>query len=54
MPLVNILGVCANHPPTYVKIEDCPGHMTEGGKKDASSIAQLLEDVVSEYDPLKT
>jgi hypothetical protein len=54
MPLINILGVCANHHPTCVKIEDCTGHMTEGGKKDASYIAQLLEDVVSEYDPLKT
>ncbi len=54
MPLINILGLCANHPPTCVKIHDCTGHMTEGNKKDASYIAGLMEDVVLQYDPDKS
>ena len=36
MPLLNILGLCAGSPPTCVAIEDCTGHMTQGGKKDAT------------------
>ena len=33
MSLINILGICANCPPTCVKIEDCTSHMTDGCKK---------------------
>lgn len=51
MPLINILGLCADTPPTCVGIEDCSGHMSQGGKKDAVYIASLLEEVVLPYDP---
>jgi hypothetical protein len=53
MPLLNVLGLCADTPPTCVAIEDCSGHMTTGGKKDATFIADLMEDIVK-YDPDKT
>jgi hypothetical protein len=54
MPLLNVLGLCADTPPTCVAIEDCTGHMTKGGKKDATYIADLMEDIVIKYDPEKT
>ena len=54
MPLINILGLCADTPPTCVAIEDCTGHMTQGGKKDAVYIASLLEEVILPYDPDRT
>ena len=34
-----------------VSIQDCTKHMAEGGKKDASYIAELFEAKVLEYDP---
>ena len=51
MPLVNCLGLCANHPPTVLSIDDCTGHMASGGKKDAPYIAHLFDRHVKEYDP---
>ena len=53
-PLINVLGLCADTPPTCVAIKDCSGHMSVGGKKDAEYIANLLEDVIVPYDPDKT
>jgi hypothetical protein len=37
-----------------VAIKDCKEHMFEGGRKDASYIATLMEDVIEEYNPNKT
>jgi hypothetical protein len=51
VPLLNILGFCADSPPTCVAIEDCTGHMTQGGKKDATYIADLMEDIASSMIP---
>jgi hypothetical protein len=53
-PLINVLGLCADTPPTCVAIKDCSGHMSEGGKKDAEYIANLTEDIIVPYDPDKT
>ncbi len=53
-PLINVLGLCADTPPTCVAIKDCSGHMSVGGKKDVEYIANLLEDVIVPYDPDKT
>ena len=53
MPLINTLAMCSNVPPTCVAITDCSGHICEGGKKDASFIAALMEDTVLKYDPEK-
>ena len=54
MPLVNVLAMCADVPPTVIAINDCTGHMSAGGKKDAPYIAEMFEDKVTEYDPDKT
>jgi hypothetical protein len=54
MPLLNIPGLCTDSQPTYVAIEDCTGHMTRGGKKDATYIDDLMEDLVLKYDPEMT
>ena len=51
MPLMNILAMSGVTPPITVSIQDCSKHMAEGGKKDASYIADLFEEKVLEYDP---
>jgi hypothetical protein len=51
MPLLNILAMTGVTPPITVSIQDCSKHMAEGGKKDASYIADLFEKKVLEYDP---
>ena len=51
MPLVNCLGLCADHPPTVLSIDDYTGHMESGDKKDAPYIAHLFDPHVKEYDP---
>jgi hypothetical protein len=53
MPLINTFAMCSNVPPTCVTITDCSGHIYEGGKKDASFIAAVMEDTVLKYDPQK-
>ncbi len=53
MPLINTLAMCSNVPPTCVTITDCPGHIGEGGKKDAPFIAALMKDTILKYDPQK-
>jgi hypothetical protein len=54
MPLINVLAMCANISPTTVAIADCSEHISQGGKKDASFIASMMEDLVVEYDPTKS
>jgi hypothetical protein len=54
MALMNILAMSSAFPPMTISIEDCTKHMAEGGKKDASYIADLFDKKVMEYDPLKT
>ena len=54
MPLINVLGLCADSPPTCVAIEDCSGHMSAGGRKDARYIAELMEGIIQPYDPDKS
>jgi hypothetical protein len=51
MPLINVLGMCADTPPVCVAIEDCSGHVSKGGKKDATYIARLMEKIILPYDP---
>jgi hypothetical protein len=51
MPLMNILALNGTTAPMTVSIHDCTKHMVEGGKKDASYIAELFEVKVMEYDP---
>ena len=54
MPLVNLLVMCGDVPPTVVNIHDCTRHMVEGGKKDAKYLAEVMEDEVKKYDTYKT
>ena len=51
MPLINVLGMCADTPPLCVAIEDCSGHVSTGGKNDAVYIACLMEKIILPYDP---
>ncbi len=51
MPLINILAMCRNIPPTCAVIHDCSDHIGEGGKKDASFISALMVESVLKYDP---
>jgi hypothetical protein len=51
-PLINILAMCGSAvPPVTLQIKDCSAHMSSGGKKDASYIADLFEAKMSEIDP---
>ena len=50
---MNILAMNGATPPMTICIQDCTKHMAEGGKKDASYIADLFEEKVPEYDSLK-
>ncbi len=54
MALMNILAMSGIFPPKTISIQDCTKHMAEGGKKDALYIADLFDEKVMEYDPLKT
>ncbi len=54
MALMNILALSGAFPPMTISIQDCTKHMAEGGKKDALYIANLFDEKVMEYDPLKT
>jgi hypothetical protein len=54
MALMNILAMSGACPPMTISIQDCTKHMVEGGKKDALYIANLFDEKVMEYDPLKT
>jgi len=51
MPLMNILAACTYTPPITVSIQDCVKHLQQGGKKDASYIAEMFDDIVKEYNP---
>ena len=50
--LMNILAMSGATPPMTISIQDCTNHMAEGGKKDASYIADLFDKKVMEYDPM--
>jgi hypothetical protein len=48
-----ILAMSGAFLPMTISIQDCTKHMAEGGKKDALYIANLYDEKVMEYDPLK-
>jgi hypothetical protein len=54
MALMNILAMSGAFPTMTISIQDCTKHMAEGGKKDALYIADLFNEKVMEYNPLKT
>ncbi len=53
MTLMNILAMSGAFPPMKISIQDCTKHMVERGKKDALYIANLFDEKVMEYNPLK-
>jgi hypothetical protein len=54
MALMNILAMSGAFLPMTISIQDCTKHVAEGGKKDALYIADLFDEKVIEYNPLKT
>jgi hypothetical protein len=52
--LMNILAMSGAFPPMMISIQDCTKQMAEVGKKDALYIADLFDQKVMEYNPLKT
>lgn len=53
MPFINCLGMSGDSPPVVVGVNDCTDHMASGGKKDAPYLAELYQNYVEEYDPMK-
>jgi hypothetical protein len=53
MALMNILAMSGAFPPMMISIQDCTKHMAEGRKRDALYIANLLDQKVMKYDPLR-
>ena len=53
MPLLNILCSGTHQPTATLGIVDCSGHMSAGGKKDASYISDLFFPHIEKLDPDK-
>ena len=51
MPLFNVLAMSGSSTPMTINIVDCTKHMAAGGKKDASYIADIFEEIAEDYDP---
>ncbi len=51
MPLLNMKVVCGDVDPVVVSVCDCTEHMSEGGKNDATYIAEMFQEKVNELDP---
>ena len=51
MPLINVLAMSGQVPPTVLAINDCTDHIADGGKKDAPYIAQMFLELIKELDP---
>jgi hypothetical protein len=51
---MNILAMSGTVLPMTISIQDCTKYMAEEGKKDTLCIANLFEEKVMEYNPLKT
>ena len=54
MLLLNVLASGKNAPATVLEIVDCTGHLSNGGKKDASFIANTFLPHLAKLDPKKT
>ncbi len=50
-PLLNMMVMCGDVNPVFVSICDCTDHTSEGGKKDATYIAETFQEKVNEFDP---
>ncbi len=51
MPLQHLIVMCGDADPVVMSICDCTNHMLEGGKKDATYIAEMIQEKVNEFDP---
>ncbi len=50
MPLLNILVLCSNAPPTVVSIIECTSHMSDRGKKNTTNIMEQFQRKVNEIN----
>lgn len=53
MALVNVLAMCADVPLIVISINECTGHMSRGGRKDATYISTMFKSNVCEYYVIK-
>ncbi len=50
LPLLNMMVMSGDVNPVVVSICDCIDHMLEGGKKDATYIAEMFQEKVNGFD----
>ena len=50
MPLLNILVLCGDLPPSVLAIKECTEQLVKGGKKDASYVASEFGEEVEKMD----
>lgn len=50
-PLLNMMVICGDINHVVVSICNCSDHMSEGGKTDATNIAEMFQERVNEFDP---
>ncbi len=46
-----MMVMCGDANPVVVSSCDCTNHMSEGGKKDATYIAEMFQEKVNEFNP---
>ncbi len=51
MPWLNMMVMCGDANHVVVSICDCTNHMSEGGKKDVTYIAEMFQEKVYKFDP---
>ena len=54
MPLLNILVLCGDLPPSVLAIKECTEQLVKGGKKDASYVASEFSKEVEKMDKTGT
>ncbi len=49
--MLNMMVMCVDVNPVVVSICDCTNHMSEGGQKDSTYMAEMFQEMVNEFDP---
>ncbi len=51
MHMLNMMFICGDANPVVVIICDCTNHMSEGGKKNSTYIAEMFQEKINDFDP---